>query len=303
MSFCPLKRFRLHVFFIHLQADNETSHPWTRGSEACSGGYEFSSIERRFNHFSSIYKLVIERFNHSKECYNMLSRLQVFIHAEEGHTFFHPSTSWLRIFSTTDKRVTTCSRGYEFSFIEQWVTHFFIHLQAGYGTFQPKTRGLQHALEVKSFHPLRGGLHIFFIHVQADYVTFHPQKRGLRRHSETTVHSLWQGDLVQNCSNTLHNVLHDSAKKVCQDANNRTLYSRKAAIPHLERLSSSGNSSKYYVPPFSSLIRCIPKRSKLLLKSKENNDMTCREWKAGIAMQHCNEEEEEDIAVRTIWLV
>jgi hypothetical protein len=32
-------------------------------------------------------------------------------------------------------------------------------------------------------------------------------------------------------------VLHDSAKKVCQDANNRTLYSRKAATPHLERVS------------------------------------------------------------------
>jgi hypothetical protein len=33
--------------------------------------------------------------------------------------------------------------------------------------------------------------------------------------------------------------------------------------------------------------------------------MTFREWKAGIAMQHCNEEEEEekDIAVRRIWIV
>jgi hypothetical protein len=135
-------------------------------------------------------------------------------------------------------------------------------------------------------------------------VTFHPQKRGLRRHSQT-VQSLWQGD----CSNTLHNVLRDSAKKVCQDANNRTLYSRKAAIPHLEWvlewLSSSGNSCMYYVPPFSSLLRCIPKRSKLPLKSKENNEMTCREWKAGIAMQHCNEEQEQeqDIAVRRIWIL
>jgi hypothetical protein len=33
--------------------------------------------------------------------------------------------------------------------------------------------------------------------------------------------------------------------------------------------------------------------------------MTCREWEAGIAMQHCYEEEEqeEDIAVRRIWIV
>jgi hypothetical protein len=31
--------------------------------------------------------------------------------------------------------------------------------------------------------------------------------------------------------------------------------------------------------------------------------MTCREWRAGIAMQHCNEEEEEDIAVRRISIV
>jgi hypothetical protein len=38
---------------------------------------------------------------------------------------------------------------------------FFIHLQAGYRTFQPQTRGLQHALEVTSFHPLRGGFHNF----------------------------------------------------------------------------------------------------------------------------------------------
>jgi hypothetical protein len=97
------------MFFIHLQAHNETSHPWTRGSEACSGVYEFSSIDLRFTLFSSIYKLVTERFNHSKEGYNMLSRLQVFIHGEQGYTFFHPSTSWLRNFSTTDKRVTTCS--------------------------------------------------------------------------------------------------------------------------------------------------------------------------------------------------
>ncbi len=136
-------------------------------------------------------------------------------------------------------------------------------------------------------------------------MTFHPQKRGLRRHCETTVDFLWQGDLVQNCSNTLHNVLHDSAKKVCQDANNQALYSRKAAIPHLERLISSGNSRKYHVPLFWCHLRCVPKRSKLLLKSKEINEMTFREWKAGIAMQHCNEEEEEekDIAVRRIWIV
>jgi hypothetical protein len=52
----------------------------------------------------------------------------------------------------------------------------------------------------------------------------------------------------------------------------------------------------YYVPPLSSLLRCIPKRSKLLVKSKEKNEITCREWRAGFAMQHCNEEEEEDIA-------
>jgi hypothetical protein len=45
--------------------------------------------------------------------------------------------------------------------MESRVTHFFIHLQAGYGTFQPQTRGLQHALEVTSFHPLRGGFTFF----------------------------------------------------------------------------------------------------------------------------------------------
>ncbi len=79
--------------------------------------------------FSSIYKLVTECFNHSKEGYNMLSRLQVFIHGEGG-------------------------------------LHICIHPQAGYGSFQPQTRGpqtrgLRHALEVTSFHLLSDGLHIF----------------------------------------------------------------------------------------------------------------------------------------------
>jgi hypothetical protein len=38
--------------------------------------------------FSSIHKLVMEPFNHSKDGYNMLSRSQVFIHGEEGYIFF-----------------------------------------------------------------------------------------------------------------------------------------------------------------------------------------------------------------------
>jgi hypothetical protein len=96
----------------------------------------------------------LQNFPTTDEGYNMLLRLRVFIHWEEGFTIFHLSTSWLCDFSFTEKRVT----------------------------------------------------------------------------ASVSVHSLWQGDVVQNCSNTLHNVLHDSAKKVCQDANNRTLYSRKAAI-------------------------------------------------------------------------
>jgi hypothetical protein len=209
-------------------AGYRTFQPWTRGSEACSGGYEFSSIERRFTHFfillqagcrtfqpqqrglqhalkvtnfhpwrgglhifSSIHKLVTDLFNHRQDCYNMLLRSWVFIHWAVGYIFFHPSTSWLRNFSTTDKRVTTCSWGYEFSSIERRVTHFFIHLQAGYRTFQPQTRGLQHALDVTIFHPLRGGLHNFFIYLQADYVTFHPQKKrvtaSLSNHSALSV--------------------------------------------------------------------------------------------------------------------
>jgi len=67
------------------------------------------------------------------------------------------------------------------------VTHFFIYLQASYGTFQPQTRGLQHAHEVTSFHPLGGGLHIFFIHLQAGYRTFQPQTRGLQHALEVTI--------------------------------------------------------------------------------------------------------------------
>jgi hypothetical protein len=100
------------MFFIHLQAHNETSHPWTRGSKACSGVYEFSSIDLRFTPFfihlqagygtfqpqqrglqhalkvtsfhpwrgglhifSSIHQLVTGLFNHRQEGYNMLSRL------------------------------------------------------------------------------------------------------------------------------------------------------------------------------------------------------------------------------------
>ncbi len=118
------------MFFIHLQADNETSHPWTRGSEACSGGYEFSSTERRFSHF--------------------------FIHLQAGYRMFQPQQRGLQ----HALKVTS---------FHPWrgrVTHFCIHPQAGYGSFQPQTRGpqtrgLRHALEVMSFHSLSDGLHIF----------------------------------------------------------------------------------------------------------------------------------------------
>jgi hypothetical protein len=89
----------------------------------------FHSLSGGLHIFSSIYKLVTELFNHRQEGYNMLLRLQVFIHWEEH--FFHPSTSWLQNFSTTDKRVTTCSWRYDFSSIERRVTQFF-HLSASW---------------------------------------------------------------------------------------------------------------------------------------------------------------------------
>jgi hypothetical protein len=190
--------WRLWVF-IHWEEVYPFFHPSTSWLQnvsttaervtTCSQSHKFSSMERRVTHFSSIHKLVTDLFNHRQDCYNMLLRLWVFIHWAEGYTFFHPSTSWLRNFSTTDKRVTTCSWGYKFSSIERSI--FFIHLQAGYRTFRPQTRGLQHALDVTIFHPLRGGLHNFFIYLQADYVTFHPQKKrvtaSLSNHSALSV--------------------------------------------------------------------------------------------------------------------
>jgi hypothetical protein len=88
---------------------------------------------------------------------------------EEGYTFFHPyREEGSHFFIHWERRVTHSfhplrKEGYTFfSSIERGGLHiFFIHLQAGYRTFQPRTRGLRHALEVTIFHPLRGGLHNF----------------------------------------------------------------------------------------------------------------------------------------------
>jgi hypothetical protein len=111
--------------------------------------------------FSSTYKLIMRLLIHGQEGQKHALVVMSFHPLRGGLTIFHPSTSWLSNVSTTAKSVTTCSQGYKFSSMQRRVTHFFIHPQAGYGSFQPQTRGLQHALEVMSFHSLSNGLHIF----------------------------------------------------------------------------------------------------------------------------------------------